>query len=190
MKRTGKVINVEKNKVYLLTKDKEFITVRKNEIEPKIGNIYTGTVITKKSIFQKLFALILLLLILSGVAFVFNNTSPKYTIIADLNCNIRFEVTSSGKITNVSSKDSKGISLINDTNVTGNNINDGLMILFDEALEKKQLTIPNGYYVGEILIFITSESSKSQIDLQKFIDYAQKNKFIVTVNNNTGEFLE
>ncbi|GAA0117126.1 hypothetical protein [Clostridium senegalense] len=188
MKRTGKIINIEKNKVYLLTKDKEFITVKRNNINPKMGNIYTGTVIQKKTLVQKLLISFLLIGIISASILTYTQFATKYVVIADFNSNVRFEVTSSGKISNVSSKDAEGIELINNTNVLGNTLNDGLIILFDEALKEKKISIPNGYYIGKVLVFVSNNKTELPLDLNTFVSHAEKNNFVVTVNNNTGDF--
>ena len=42
MRKAGKIINVEKNKVYIITANNEFATLEKHTTEPKIGELYAG----------------------------------------------------------------------------------------------------------------------------------------------------
>ena len=191
MKHTGKVINIDKNKVFIVTKDKEFLTVKKNKIEPIVGHIYTGEAKNPVSSTLKYIIFAISILILFSAYTLFQSFSPKATIIAeiaDFNGKIKFEINKNNKIINVSSRNTTGLEIIDTTNVVGNYLNDGLIILFDNALSEKKLSIPDGHNLGQINIFISNNKFNDDVNLNEFIEHSEKNKFIVQINKNTGEF--
>lgn len=191
MKHTGKVINIDKNKVFIVTKDKEFLTVKKNKIEPIVGQIYTGESKNPVSSTLKYIIFAISILIVFSAYTLFQSFSPKATIIAemtDFNGKIKFEINKNNKIINVSSRNTTGLEIIDTTNVVGNYLNDGLIILFDNALSEKKLSIPDGHNFGQINIFISNNKFNDDVNLNEFIEHSEKNKFIVQINKNTGEF--
>lgn len=188
MDKTGKVINIDGNKVYLVTKDKEFVTVKRNHIKPVMGQIYTGSVIRKPTLLSYLIPLAIFILLIVGVIYVFNSFSVKTSLVADMNCTVKIDVNNNNKIVKVSATDSNGFKLINSVNIIGNPINDGLMILFDEATNEGYLKIPDGYHNGEIKIYLTKSKKNNTIDLEQFIKYVGEKEYIVDVNNNNNKF--
>ncbi|MBD8048606.1 MAG: hypothetical protein KID00_09780 [Clostridium argentinense] len=188
MDKTGKVINIDGNKVYLVTKDKEFVTVKRNHIKPIIGELYTGSIIKKPTMFSYLVPGMIFIFLIAGIVYIFNSFSVKASLVADMNCTITIDVNNNNKIVKVSATDSNGFNLINTVNVVGNPLNDGLMILFDEAVNQKQLRILDGFHNGEVKIYITKNKKNSNLDLEQFAKYANSKKYIVDINNNNNKF--
>lgn len=188
MKVVGKVLNIDKNKVYLVTKDNKFVTVKKNHIKPEVGKLYSGDIIEKPSS-KKIMTISIVavcILLISIYASTFFITYS--TVIVDLNCTIKIDLNKKQQIIKTSSKDKLSFQLTDSLNIDGNSINDGLIMLFDEALKKKILTIPNGYQLGTVSIYIPKNKNKETINLNKFIDYAFNKRFKVLLNNNKNEF--
>ena len=52
MRKSGKIINIEKNKVYIITANNEFVTLEKHEAEPTIGELYAGEVFQNTAIWK------------------------------------------------------------------------------------------------------------------------------------------
>lgn len=188
MDKTGKVINIDGNKVYLVTKDKEFVTVRRNNVKPVIGQLYTGSLIKKPTFFSYLFPAALSIFLIAGIIYMFNAFSVKTSLVADMNCTIKIDINNNNKIVKVSATDSNGFKLTNSVNIMGNPINDGLMMLFDEAINQKSLKIPDGFHAGEVKIYVTKNKKNNILDLEKFIKYADEKKYIININNNNNKF--
>ena len=188
MDKTGKVINIDGNKVYLVTKGKEFVTVRRNDVKPVIGQLYTGSVIKKPTFFSYLIPVVLSIFLIAGIIYIFNAFSVKTSLVADMNCTVKIDVNNNNKIVKASATDSNGFKLTNSVNIVGNPLNDGLMMLFDEAISQKQLNIPDGFHMGEVKIYVTKNKKNNILDLEKFIKYANEKKYIINVNNNNNKF--
>jgi len=58
MRKSGKVINFDDDKVYIVTNNKEFVTLERNDKAPIKGNIYDGTVYVDRSNLIKVFIIL------------------------------------------------------------------------------------------------------------------------------------
>ena len=101
MKKSGKIINIEKNKVYIITTNKEFVTLEKNEIEPIIGELYVGEEFKSIAIWKYALSITCVLLLLLLIGKLYMNNKYNYSVIVDMNCSLKMDVNSSNKITKV-----------------------------------------------------------------------------------------
>ncbi|WP_346879788.1 hypothetical protein, partial [Clostridium sp. UBA3061] len=92
MRKSGKVINFDDDKVYIVTNNKEFVTLERNDKAPIKGNIYDGTVYVDRSNLIKVFIILISIcaLVLSCIYFIF--FSPRANIILSLDSNIKIGI--------------------------------------------------------------------------------------------------
>ena len=101
MRKIGKVINIEKNKVYIITQDKEFLTVEKHLAEPMIGELYAGEEFQKVVIWKYLLAVAIIVLLIFSIRKVYLENKYNFSVIVDMNSSLRMEVDGSNKIKKV-----------------------------------------------------------------------------------------
>ena len=113
MRKAGKIINVEKNKVYIITANNEFATLEKHTAEPKIGELYAGEEFKSIAIWKYFLAIIIILILFLSLKKLYLDNKYNYTVIVDMNCSIKMDVSGSNKIKNVEGINSRGIKLSN-----------------------------------------------------------------------------
>lgn len=188
MKKTGRVINFDSSKVYIITDDKEFVTLERNDEEPVKGSIYTGHEYIDRSKYIKIMIGIIIaaLIALAGIKLVF--FSSKATIVVDMYNHIKIGVN---KDTIVSLTDINGKPFNYDgfPSVKGTELNEGLNLVFDYYYNNELLPAVDQYSLGTILIFITS-NNKEALDFTKFKEYTEPYNYNVVVNRNNNEFAD
>lgn len=187
MKKSGKVINFDEDKVYIVTDSKEFVSIERNEAEPIKGLTYTGVVFVDRSNqFKFVSAIIAICLILTAALyFIFFSASQSFIVTIDGNTKIG---VNNNKIVSVT--DAGGTKLTNEqfTSIRGNEINEGLILLFDLAYNQEILQPQDFWSMGKIYIYITKDNKNNPIDFTKFKEYAYQFNYEVIVNRNTNTF--
>jgi len=186
MKKTGKVLNFDKHKVYIVTSENEFVTVERHKEKPVKDKLYRGEEITKAS--KTVFTLTMVILgcILSIYLLKFFFFTEDASIVVTYDDNIKIGINNN-KIVKVDCVGGGSLQLVDTTNVIGNEINDGLIILLDEALKQKLLTTYTGYDRGKIPVYITKAGHREPLNFTKFIDYAYDRNYDILLNKNDNK---
>lgn len=189
MKRTGKVLNFDEEKVYLMTKEKEFVTVKRHSKEPIKDESYTGMEIAKpsKTIFILTGVIIACILSIYLIKFFFFSTDASIVVTFDTNVKIGIN---KNRIVKVEGIGGGSLKLVETTSVIGNEVNEGLIILLDEALNQKLIQTYSGYDRGKISVYILNEGYKEPLNFTKFVDYAYDHNYDILVNKNDNKIPE
>lgn len=189
MKRTGKVLNFDEEKVYLMTKEKEFVTVKRHSKEPIKDKSYTGMEITKpsKTIFILTGVIIACILSIYLIKFFFFSTDASIVVTFDTNVKIGIN---KNRIVKVEGIGGGSLKLVETTSVIGTEVNEGLIILLDEALNQKLIQTYSGYDRGKISVYILNEGYKEPLNFTKFVDYAYDHNYDILVNKNDNKIPE
>ena len=184
MRKTGKIINIEKNKVYIITANKEFVTLEKHSIKPVLGELYSGEVFKNIAIW-KYFLLITFVLLLSfSIRKLYLDNKYDFSVIVDMNSSIKMEVTGSDKIKKVQGVSAGGLKITQLVSLKHKSLDEALHLILDESIKLKYLTKAHADDGYKICIFITGTKNKFPITLTEFKKYAATHNFKVTINNN------
>jgi len=185
MRKSGKVLNFDDDKVYVVTSNKEFVTLERNNKAPVKGSIYEGTVYVDRSSLVKLSIILISIsiLILSFIYFTF--FFPRANIILSIDSNIKIGVNRN-RIIKITDTSGSTLGLENLTSLKGNELNSGLNLLFDSALKEKLIPQRDEYSPGTIYIYITEDSKREPLNFDAFKAYAAKFNYEVIVNRNNN----
>ncbi len=183
MRKSGKVINFDDNKVYVVTSNKEFVTLEKNNKTPVKGSIYESTVYVDKSNIVKIFIILICLsiLVIGFIYFIF--FSPRANIILSIDSNIKIGINRN-KIVKITDSSGTTMELENFTSLKGNELNLGLNLLFDSALKEELIPQCDEYSPGNIYIYIIKDNKREPLNFDAFKNYASKFNYKVIVNRN------
>lgn len=183
MRKSGKVINFDDDKVYVVTSNKEFVTLERNNKAPVKGSIYEGTVHVDRSNLRRLFIILISIsiLILSFIYFIF--FFPRANIILSIDSNIKIGVNRN-RIIKITDPSGATLGLENLISLKGNELNSGLNILFDSALKEELIPQCDEYSPGTIYIYITEDSKREPLNFDAFKAYAAEFNYNVIVNRN------
>jgi len=185
MRKSGKVINFDDDKVYIVTNNKEFVTLERNDKTPIKGNIYDGTVYVDRSNIIKIFIILIFIcaLVLSCIYFIF--FSPRANIILSLDSNIKIGINRN-KIVKITDSSGSTLGLESLSSLKGNELNLGLNLLFDSALKEELIPKCDKYSPGSIYIYITKDNKREPLNFDNFKKYAEKYNYKVIVNRNNN----
>jgi hypothetical protein len=186
MKKSGKVLNFDNEKVYLVTSENEFITVERGKTLPVEGQPYRGEEIVPPSKIVGILSLFIICSILSIYLINFLFFRADASIVISLDTNVKIGINNN-KIVSVDGIGGNSLELVNASLVKGNELNDGLIILFDEALNQKLIDTYTGYDRGKITIYITKTGHKEPLNFNKFTDYAYNLNYDILVNKNDNK---
>lgn len=184
MRKAGKIINVEKNKVYIITANKEFATIEKHTKDPKIGELYAGEEFKSFAIWKYLLLIVGMLAILFFIKKLYLDNKYNYSVIVDMNCSLKLQVNGTGKIKKVEGISPGGYKIKQLIPLEQMSLEQALKLILDESIKQKYLTKAHAEDGFKISIFISDNKNNTQIDLTQFIKYAEAHNFKVLVNNN------
>ena len=188
MRKSGKVINFDDDKVYIVTNNKEFVTLERNDKAPIKGNIYDGTVYVDRSNLIKVFIILISIcaLVLSCIYFIF--FSPRANIILSLDSNIKIGINRN-KIVKITDSSGSTLGLESLSSLKGNELNLGLNLLFDSALKEELIPKCDEYSPGSIYIYIyiTKDNKREPLNFDNFKKYAEKYNYKVIINRNDND---
>jgi len=189
MKKTGRVLNFDKNKVYIVTSENEFVTVERHKETPIKDKLYRGEEITKtsKTVFTLTIVILACFLSIYILKFFFFTSDANIVIKFDRNIKIGIN---NNKIVEVTPVGGGSLQLVDTTSVMGNEINDGLIILLDEALKQKLIRNYTGYDRGQISVYIIKAGHREPLNFTKFIDYAYDRNYDILLNKNDNKIPE
>lgn len=190
MRKAGKVINIEKNKVHIVTMNKEFATIRRHSTEPIIGAPYAGEEFQGVAIWKYLLAATcIILLIFSGRRFYLDNRY-NFSVIVDMNCSIKLEVTGSNKIKKAEGISSGGHKITELIDLDSKPLEEALRLILDESIKQKYLTKAHAEDGFPISIFISDNKNKTPVELPEFKKYAATQDFKILLNNDGQAIIE
>jgi len=183
MRKSGKVINFDDDKVYVVTSNKEFVTLERNNKTPVKGSIYEGFVHIDRSNLRRLSIILISIsiLALSFIYFIF--FFPRANIILSIDSNIKIGVNRN-RIIKITDPSGATLGLENLTSLKGNELNSGLNLLFDSALKEELIPQCDEYSPGTIYIYITEDSKREPLNFDAFKAYAAEFNYKVIVNRN------
>jgi hypothetical protein len=184
MRKAGKIINIEKNKVYIITANNEFATLEKHTDNPKIGELYAGEEFQSIAIWKYVLGLAIIFLLLFSLRKLYLDNKYNFSVIVDMNCSIRMEVNGSNKIKKVEGISSGGYKIKQLVSLEHKPLDEALHLILDESMKLKYLTKAHADDGFKISIFITGNTSDAPIDFTEFIKYAATHNFKVLINNN------
>ncbi len=184
MKKTGKVINFDDSKVYVVISNKEFVTLERNDASPVKGKMYTGVVYVDRSNTIKLFSIIIAISILIITCIYFIFLAPRANIIVSLGSNNIKIGINNNKIVNITDSGNSSIDMEDFKSIKGNESNSGLSLLLDTALKKELIPVADEYSQSKIYIYIIKEHKKEPLNFDVFKEYAAKFNYEVIVNRN------
>lgn len=184
MRKAGKIINVEKNKVYIITANNEFATLEKHTAEPKIGELYAGEEFKSVAIWKYLLVIACMILLIFSIKKLYLDNRYNYSVIVDMNSSLKMEVTGTDKIKKVEGISSGGYKIKQLLSLEHKSLEESLKLILDESIKQKYLTKAHADDGFKISIFISGNKGVTPIDLTEFIKYAGAHNFKVLVNNN------
>ena len=186
MRKSGKVINFDDDKVYIVTNNKEFVTLERNDKAPIKGNIYEGTIYVDRSNLIKVFIILISIcaLVLSCIYFIF--FSPRANIILSLDSNIKIGINRN-KIVKITDSSGTTLGLESLSSLKGNELNLGLNLLFDSALKEELIPKCDEYSPGSVYIYITKDNKREPLNFDNFKKYAEKYNYKVIINRNDND---
>ncbi|MBU3189108.1 hypothetical protein K9O30_08655 [Clostridium bowmanii] len=190
MRKAGKIINIEKNKVFIITANKEFATLEKHTEDPKIGELYAGEEFKRIAIWKYLLASAFVLILIFSIRKLYLDNKYDFSVIVDMNCSIKMEVSSSNKIKKVEGINSKGYKIKELLPLENESLSEALHMILDESIKQKYLTKAHADDGFKISIFISGNKANEPIDLSDFQKYAGTHNFKVFINNNGQAAME
>jgi hypothetical protein len=190
MRKVGKVINVEKNKVYILTVNKEFITVEKHRTEPIIGELYAGEEFKKVVIWKYLLAIVCITLLIFFIRKLYLDNKYNFSVIVDMNCSLKLEVNGSNKIKTVEGLSTGGYKIKQLLDLEQKSLEEALHLILDESINQKYLTKAHADDGFKISIFVSDNKNNTKVNLTEFKKYANTHNFKVLLNNNGQAVIE
>jgi hypothetical protein len=184
MRKVGKVINIEKSKVHIITTKREFVTVKKHATEPILGELYAGEEFQKNTLWKYLLALTFMLLLLISIRKLYLNNKYNFSVIVDMNCSMKLEVSGSNKVKKVEGISTGGYKIKQLMVLEHKPLNEALRLILDESIKQKYLTKAHADDGFKISIFVSDNRNNIAINLTEFEEYANKHKFKVIVNNS------
>lgn len=184
MRKSGKIINIEKNKVYIITENKEFVTLEKHSVEPVIGELYVGEELKSISIWKYALSITCMLVLLILIRELYIGNRYNYSVIVDMNCSLKMNVNASNKITKVEGISSGGYKIKELLNLEHTSLNQALHLILDESIKQKFLTKAHADDGFKISIFVSGNKNKTPVNLTEFKKYAGTHNFKVLINDN------
>ena len=184
MRKAGKVINIEKNKVYIITSNNEFVTLEKHTIEPTMGELYAGEESQSIAIWKYLLVIACTLLLLFSIRKLYLDNKHDFSVIVDMNCSLKMEVNGSNKIKKVEGISSGGYKIKQLLDLEDKPFEVALNLILDESIKQKFLTKAHADDGFKISIFISDNKSNTPVNLTDFENYANKHNFKVIINNS------
>ena len=190
MRKAGKVINIEDNKVYIITSNQEFVTLEKHSVEPIIGELYAGEKFKSVALWKYFLVIVCVILLAFSAREFYLNNKYNYSVIVDMNCTLKMEINGSGEIRNVKGVSFGGLKMEKDLDLKHKSLDDALHLILDESIKQKYLTKAHADDGYKLSVFVSGNTNNNSIDLTKFKDYANTHNFEVIINNNGKALIE
>lgn len=182
MDKTGIVVNVERNKVIILTRDGEFtkVKLKSKEYIPEKGEEYTGREVKEiKFKFNKESILITLIVIAVTTSLaVYGYLRPVGSVSIDGKVSLVLKFNYFNKVTKVQSFDSESETFINSINAKNKDISTVMLKTYDKLKEEKMVVDKND---SNGITTYFRINNKKDIDFNNLIDILQKDNAKVVI---------
>ena len=186
---SGKVLNYDKDKVYVVTDNNEFKVLKRNKNIPQKDEMYSGKIYNKTSSTVLKISFVFICLISMIISYyLYNYYSTKYTVVCKMNVVVSLKVNYKNKIIGVKGINSRGKKSIENLKLKHMPLNEGLISLFNKCIELNYLNDKFIKRNNKILLYISNNYENYAVDLLPFKKYANKLNYTVLINNNgSGE---
>lgn len=191
-RKTGVVVKIAKNYICVRTVKGEFYNLKLQGYTPKIGDIYSGPIVSSQSKSIKLILVIVFLAIVFVLGKnIYTYFTPSSSVIINLSPTIQIKLNKWDKIIDIKSQNSSGRKILESINLKNKSINNGLQMIFDKA---KEINIINKKYIDRgksITIFVSiKDSSTSYPDLSTFKKYTEARNISCNINYDGEDTLK
>lgn len=187
-RKTGVVVKVDRDFVCVRTVKGEFFNLRLQGGTPKIGDVYSGTILTPRSVVIKR---LIFIAVLAGVVIfgrhIYYYFSSSSSVIINMPPTIQLKVNKWNKIVEARPTSTSGRNLIEALDLKNLSINKGLELIVEEATKKN---IINKNYIdsGHALTVYISGKGEQTINLTSFRSYARDRKLNLQINNKGSDY--
>ncbi|MCM1991931.1 hypothetical protein [Oceanirhabdus seepicola] len=184
MKKSGKVTNVKRSKVYILTPENEFAIVKMNSITPVKGEMYTGYEFYEMHKGLKLLIFFILIMGLALSIYFMKYTKTSTSFIINMNAEFKIHVNKDNKVVEIEGLNSKGRSILNTSSFFNKNYDDTLIRLYNICTAKDYFS--NDYLSKKpyIIIYINGHSKNINLDFSSFEEYINYRNLDLIINQN------
>lgn len=172
MRKVGKVINIEKDKVYIVTEDNEFCILKKNNIVPEMGKIYAGNVYKRISPIKKVLLISLLAICIIFVIESFLYFKTDSSLIIDMGSSFKVNINNLGIIIKVEGNNQSGRSLLKNKNLKYKSADYCLTTLLEDSIKANYVGTPASPK-NEITIFVMEGQKKFSLRYSNFRNLAK-----------------
>lgn len=190
MRKAGKIINIENNKVYVITSNNQFATVKKHTADPKIGELYAGEEFQGLQIWKYLLAFACIILLILSIRKIYLSNKYIFSVIVDMNCTLKLEINGSNEIKKIEGINSRGNTIEDLLVLEHKPLDEALHLILDQSIKQQYLTKAHADDGYRISIFISENRNSTPINLSQFREYANTHNFKVVVNNNGQSSIE
>lgn len=177
MKRVGKVINIKKNKVYIVTKNDEFCILRRNETTPQMDSMYAGEEYKRSSIIFRTLLVILLSALILLVLKWYKTSGTKNEFIVDMGGKYKITTNASNSVIKVEANNSKAKKVLLTKDIKGKQLDDALYNLIKDSLFEKQIE-PFNY----ITFYVLKGTKEDILHLTEFNKHRRENNIKININ--------
>jgi len=190
MRKSGKIINIEKDKVYIITENNEFVTLERHTTNPVVGQLYEGEEFRSVAIWKYILAIACIILLIFSLRKLYLDNKYNYSVIVDMNCSIKMEVSGSNKIKKVEGRSEGGYKIIKLANLKHKSLDEALKLILDESIKQKYLTKAHAEDGFKISVFVTGNKNNVKVNITEFDRYAGTHDFKVLLNNNVQTLID
>lgn len=182
-------MEINKNKVGILTPGGEFIYVKNSTPSPSIGEIYESEEFTKKSSIYKntkklsIIAASLLIIFLCTTFFKFYN-SIAYAVTIDINPSIKLEANMWNKIIKITALNTDGNNVINKLNLKNQNLEKGIQLILKEAQSENYIN--DNYKNGTKSINLSFKGDTTKLNLSNIENELKNLKVNYNIETSKG----
>lgn len=181
MIKSGIVMEIQSDKLCLMTNSGEFVKIKFKGERPELGQIYTGEEEVKMPFyrFPVIAASIAIMMFCSTMAYAYY--TPVASIRVKINPYVELKINRFARIIKVIPLNKDGTVLISSLNLKNKTLENGLHMLMDEATKENFINKEYKKNHKEINITITDKKSDQQVDVSGFVNYAAENNIKVNV---------
>lgn len=189
MNKKGIVMEIDKNKIGILTSGGEFIYVANSTISPNLGEIYESEEIKLKSSAYKnirkfsLMAASLLIIFICSI-FIKTYSAPVSSVTIKINPSIKLQANRWNKVINVTPLNKDGTNLLKNLNLKNKGLEKGINLILEEA--KKENYINNDYKNSSKAISIDFTGDTSSLNLNNIENNLKNLKVKYTIKSPQG----
>lgn len=182
-------MELNKDKIGVLTPGGEFVYVKNSNPSPSIGEIYESEEFIKKSSIYKstkklsIIAASLLIIFLCTAFFRFYNTSA-YAVTIDINPSIKLEANIWNKIIKITALNDDGINVLNNLKLKNKNLEQGIQLILNEAQSENYIN--DNYRSGTKSINLSFKGDTAKLNLSNIENELKNLKVNYNIETSKG----